>query len=158
MNLSEWAIRHHISIQALVELRQMMIGNEDATVADYGISESAVASEVRLEASVHGGRLWRNNVGAGMLENGSFVRWGLANDSKAINDTIKSSDLIGIKPVLIEHRHVGSVVGQFVAREIKRPDWKFSNTQREVAQLRFIELIVALGGDACFATGMGTFK
>lgn len=116
--------------------------------------EANIQNQVRLEASRQGWYLWRNNVGAGKLENGSFVRFGLANDSKAVNDHIKSGDLIGIKPVLITQAMVGTVIGQFVSRECKRKGWKFSaNNARDVAQARWADLILILGGDASITTG-----
>lgn len=158
MNLHEWAIRNHVSMQALQELQDMLLSKDIATSHNGEGSEAKVVNDIRLEASSVGGRLWRNNVGAGKLEDGSFLRWGLANDSKALNEKIKSSDLIGIMPITITEKHIGSIIGQFVAREVKRPGWKYAGTDRELAQLRFIELIVALGGDACFATGIGTIK
>lgn len=101
-------------------------------------------------------RLWRNNVGGTYTEEGSFLRYGLANDSKQMNDAIKSHDLIGIRPVLIEQHHVGKIIGQFVSREVKAAGWKYRGTKREEAQLRWAELIASLGGDACFANGEGT--
>ena len=39
------------------------------------VIEAEVQNQVRLLASKEGWRLWRNNVGAGELQNGSFVRW-----------------------------------------------------------------------------------
>lgn len=116
--------------------------------------EAQAQNAVRLAASQAGARLWRNNLGAGKLENGSFVRWGLANDTAALNDHIKSGDLIGIRPVLITPAHVGQVLGVFVSREVKRPGWRFRpNDKREAAQQRWIELVRGLGGDAAFTTG-----
>jgi hypothetical protein len=121
-------------------------------------SEAAVQVRVRLEASKLGIHLWRNNVGVTFGEDGVPVRYGLANDSKALNQQIKSSDLIGIRPVMITQEHVGTVMGQFVAREVKREGWKYTGSAREVAQQRFIDLIKSLGGDACFASRAGTLK
>jgi len=92
-------------------------------------------------------------VGAGKLENGNFLRWGLANESKAVNEQIKSGDLIGIQPVLIQPAHVGTIIGQFVSREVKKPGWRYTGRGREPAQLAWAELIIALGGDASFTTG-----
>ena len=119
-------------------------------------SESGILSDIRLEASERGSRLWRNNVGATYTAQGDFIRYGLANDSKQLNTAIKSADLIGIRPILITQAHVGQVIGQFISREVKRPDWKWRGTPAEKAQLAWADLIMSLGGDACFAIGRGT--
>ena len=128
--------------------------NDTANVR--GESEAYIQSLVRLEASRKGARLWRNNVGAAVMQDGSFVRYGLANDSKAVNNAIKSADLIGIKPVLITLDLVGCTIGQFVSREIKASDWKYRGTDRERAQLAWALFILSLGGDAAFTNREGT--
>ncbi len=115
-------------------------------------TEAGVQNRERLRASVAGGRLWRNNVGCLKNEDGAFVRYGLANDSKRINKQFKSSDLIGIQPVVVQPHDVGHTFGLFVAREVKRPGWKYTATEREVAQLAFLTLIESLGGDARFVS------
>ena len=119
-------------------------------------NETTIQDQIRLEASQAGLRLWRNNVGACRDTKGRLIRYGLANDSAAVNRALKSSDLIGIRPVVVTQEHVGRIIGQFVAREVKRSGWEYHGTPREQAQLRFIELVRSLGGDACFATGKGT--
>jgi hypothetical protein len=115
--------------------------------------ESDIQAKVRLEASRNGIRLWRNNVGALKTPDGSYLRYGLANDSPHLNAVFKSSDLIGIRPILITQDMVGKTIGQFVAREVKAPGWLYRDTQRERAQRAFIDLINKLGGDAAFTTG-----
>jgi hypothetical protein len=115
--------------------------------------ESDAQDACRLAASNSGAVLWRNNVGAGTLHTGEFIRWGLANDSTAMNKRVKSADLIGIRPVLIMPHHVGMTLGQFVSREIKHPGWVYKGTDREVAQLEWLKIISAHGGDAQFSTG-----
>jgi hypothetical protein len=156
MNLNQWAIKWGVPFEAIQDLRyQFGIINTDVPLKT-GESETAIQTRVRLEASQKGSRLWRNNVGAFRNETGAFIRFGLLNDSKQLNKNIKSSDLIGIKPILITHEHVGQLIGQFLAREIKPSDWKYTGTDREKAQLKFIELIASLGGDACFAINEGT--
>ena len=119
-------------------------------------NETTIQDQIRLEASEAGLRLWRNNVGACRDTKGRLIRYGLANDSAAVNRALKSSDLIGIRPVVITPDHVGQTIGQFVAREVKRSGWTYHGTPREQAQQRFIDLVRSLGGDACFATGKGT--
>ena len=156
--LDAWARRWQIPPHVLIDLK-MRLGIAHTGVSPGGSlaqSESAVQSIVRLEASRKGARLWRNNVGAFMADNGSFVRYGLANESTGVNRTIKSADLIGIRPVLITLEHVGCVIGQFLSREVKASNWKYTGSDREQAQLRWAELILSLGGDACFVIGEGT--
>ena len=156
MIFADWAARWGVHPNAMAELQQRMLGLDGTPGAVTGKSEAAVQSQVRLEASRKGGRLWRNNVGAGYAEDGSFMRWGLANDSAQVNKVIKSADLIGLRPVLIEPKHVGLVIGQFVSREVKAAGWRYTGTDREVAQLNWTTLVNTLGGDAAFATGEGT--
>jgi len=151
-HLTAWAKRHGVTQAALADLLAMMGVAESAPVKS-GKSEAAVQTEIRLAASKLGGRLWRNNVGAGKLEDGSFVRWGLANDSKAMNTAIKSSDLIGILPTVVTPEMVGTTVGVFWSVEVKKEGWRFGGSPREVAQLRWIELVRSLGGVAYFSTG-----
>lgn len=156
---SEWARRHGVSEQAVADLKATLLRELDCetkpTSTTSGL-ESPVNGWVRQEAAEKGGRLFRNNVGSALNAKGVPVRFGLANDSKAVNERIKSSDLVGIRPVKIEPRHVGMTFGLFVARECKRPGWVFKGTPRENAQLKWLCLIAILGGDAAFATGKGT--
>lgn len=157
MNLEQWAIKWGVSYEAIQDLRKQFGAiNTDPVTPVRGNSEVAVQNEIRLEASKAGLRLWRNNVGAIKDERGVPVRYGLCNDNAQLNASLKSSDLIGIRPVLIQPHHVGTVIGQFVAREVKAPTWRYTATAREMAQLRFLELVTSLGGDACFANSVGT--
>jgi hypothetical protein len=156
-NIVQWAIRHGVSHVALAELRQLMGVDKSTDVAsDTGKSEAAVQTAVRLEASRVGARLWRQNVGACKDDTGRMIRYGLCNDSAALNKRIKSSDLVGIRPVIITPDMVGHTIGQFIAREIKKPSWHYTGTDREKAQLAFGELVISLGGDFAFANSEGT--
>jgi hypothetical protein len=105
MILYQWAQRHGVPLAAIRELEALLgvIDRPDINVVP-GQSEGAVQSLVRLEAANKGVYLWRNNVGGGTLEDGSFVRWGLANDSSQVNAKLKSGDLIG--------RHIRKPRGQ----------------------------------------------
>lgn len=150
MLLEEWALRWGVPLQALQELRGL-VGIEPT---EPGAGDEAVAQyHVRLAAARRGDYLWRNNVGACRDQSGRMIRYGLANDSERINRVIKSSDLIGFTRVTIAPEHVGRTVAQFTAYEIKRPGWHYAGTEREVAQLAFINLVNANGGRAKFLTG-----
>ena len=154
----QWAARHGVSLQALAELQAVfgMQGGHDLPPEVKGHSEAAVQAAVRLEAARKGVRLFRNNVGALVDSRGVPVRYGLANDSKQVNEVMKSADLIGWRPVLISPQHVGLVLAQFVSRECKKPDWRYTGDDREPAQLAWAQLVTAGGGDAAFCTGVGT--
>lgn len=159
MNLYVWAARWKIPLEAVADL-QNLIGL-DGTPGDdghVGKSEAFAQSQVVLEAARKGIRLWRNNVGVLEDSRGVPVHFGLANDAKGTNKLIKSSDLIGVRPVRVTQQMVDGhcVIGQFVGREIKKPGWKYSGVDREEKQLNFAALVCSLGGDAAFATGEGT--
>lgn len=156
ITLTQWAEKHGISPQALYELECILTGQIPGITHLQGKGESTVQSLVRLEGARKGCRLWRNNVGVLQDINGRPVRYGLANDSKQLNESLKSSDLIGWRRVLIEPHHVGHVIAQFVSRECKESNWKYHGSTREVAQMNWINLVVADGGDAKFCTGEGT--
>ena len=156
MTLQEWADRWRIPPQALDELTRTPEGGMIITVQGDR-SEGNVQSRVRLEASRKGVKLFRNNVGAGKLSSGSFVRWGLANDSTKLNEAVKSGDLIGLRPVLIQPHHIGRVIGQFVSRECKREGWKFSaNDPADCAQVRWAAFVNLNGGDAAIVQNEGS--
>lgn len=153
-NLNQWAIKWNIPYAALEDLRyEFGIIDMTPKKTKEGGSESAVQTRIRLEGVAKGINLMRNNVG---VDPQTHVRYGLANDSPTLNKKCKSSDLIGIKPISIKPIHVNMVIGQFVAREIKKEKWVYAATEEEQAQLKFLEMIVAYGGDACFANSEGT--
>jgi len=143
ISLQQWAQKHRIPAPAIMELLELFgINNHIVPVTTDTGAEAQAQQKVRLAASKAGVRLWRNNVGAYKDERGNFIRYGLCNDSAKLNDALKSSDLIGIKPG-----------GQLVAREVKRPGWVYKGTDRERAQLAVIQLVKGMGGDAAFTTG-----
>ena len=119
-------------------------------------SESQVQIAVRLATNLTGGMLLRNNSGVAreLREGGQLrhVRYGLGNDSVALNKTFKSSDLIGITPVYIQEHHVGRIFGVFTGIEVKAGNWKYRGGTRETAQLKFITTVREQGGIADFVT------
>jgi hypothetical protein len=141
MTYDQWAARWP---EAAAELRAIALSSIIST-APEGADEAYAQIQVRLEASQKGHRLFRNNVGAAYLKNGTFV-----------NKTLKSADLIGIKRVLITHDMVGTTIGQFLSREVKHPGWTYAATEREKAQVNWANLVLSLGGDAAIVTGPGS--
>lgn len=109
--------------------------------------ESPVQQAQRLAASRAGARVWRNNVGACVAEDGRQIRYGLCNDSSQLNRAIKSADLIGIQPVLITAEMVGTHLGVFVSIECKAPGAR-TDPARLLAQEAWRDVIRAAGGYA----------
>lgn len=123
------------------------------------MKESANASHIRLDAAQIGVDLWRNNVGVLCDRNGRPVRFGLCNDSAALNEKIKSSDYIGITPVLITPDMVGQVFGVFTAIETKDSGWELlPSDDRGLAQQNFHDIVKKAGGFAGFATCVEEFR
>jgi len=116
--------------------------------------EDQIQTEIRLVTANNNGMLFRNNTGVAVNPAGQHIRYGLANESKAQNKRVKSSDLIGIQQVIIGPEHIGRTLGVFVAIEVKREGWKYTGTDREQAQLKFIEKIREFGGLAGFAASV----
>ena len=122
------------------------------------LSEAGVQSRVLLGAAPLGFHLFRNNVG--VLRNpdtGQPVRYGLANDSPAINKKWKSGDLIGFRTITITPEMVGQQVAVFVSRECKKEGWTYSGDAHEAAQLNWANLVNRAGGDACFVSSPDGF-
>lgn len=161
LDLEQWAKRWGVQHAAIVELAQMARACADT----YDVpepkrgddSEAAVMSECRIYSNNYG-RLWRNNNGALKDANGRLVRYGIANDTKEMNKSFKSSDLIGLRPILIGPEHVGRVIGQFWAVETKERGWLWRGTPEEKAQLAFGLFVRSMGGRFTFANGVRDLK
>ena len=117
-------------------------------------SEAKVSQDIQLEAPRHGVVLWRNNVGVATDMSGRPVRYGLSNVSPQQNKKFKSSDFIGITPVLITQDMVGQTIGAFTSIEAKNSSWHWTGKGREVAQNNWLELVRKYGGIAQFAAGV----
>lgn len=151
--LLKWQRKHGITDEALADLADIVGLTVEAGDSD---GEHKVQDDARLLASKKGWRLFRNN--KGVLpdpKTGRWIRFGLCNDNPTIGKRLRSSDLIGIRPVVITPDMVGTTIGQFMAREIKKAGWRYKGTEHEEAQLAFGTLIIGLGGDFKFWNGEG---
>lgn len=160
--LQDWAALWGIPQEALDDLadRSVYACTPENDTAMKSHAESYVQSLVRLAAPAAGLVLWRNNVGALQDKAGRVVRYGLANDSKQLNETIKSGDLIGWQTVTITADMVGQRFARFVSIECKEVGWEFGRAgreteqgEREWAQHRWAQMVTAAGGVACFSAG-----
>lgn len=156
MNIYDWAVKWNVPAEAMHDLTNFLTAATTEPKPMKGKSEAAVQAAVELEMAEKGGLFFRNNVGVAFREDGAPVRFGFANESAEENRRLKSSDLIGLRPIRITQAHVGRIIGQFVVRETKKVDWVYKATPRELAQLNFIILISLNGGDARFANKVGT--
>ena len=122
------------------------------------MKETPVQQRVRLEAGYSDIMLWRNNVGVLPDRDGRPVRFGLANESAKQNAEFKSSDLIGIYPMLITPAMVGQRVGVFIAPETKHTDWHMTPSDAHAkAQLAFHDVVRQYGGRAGFVRSAEEF-
>jgi hypothetical protein len=103
-------------------------------VSSSSSSEHEIQQRIRLACGRGAVRLWRNNTGALVDQQGRFVRFGLCKGS---------SDLIGLRSVVVTPEMVGQRIAQFVALEIKAPQGVVSPEQQA-----FLRLVQQLGGIA----------
>jgi hypothetical protein len=114
------------------------------------VTETDVSATIRIEGAKRGLVLMRNNSGAFKDASGRWIRFGLGNDSKRVNELMKSSDLIGTMSGV--YWGFPNIFGIIACVESKKPGWRYVGTERELAQLAFINLMRRHGGFACFAT------
>lgn len=119
-------------------------------------SEAQVQADVRLRAPSLRMHLFRNNNGVLKDASGRPVRYGLANDSKALNKVVKSADLIGGTEVTITQEMVGKTILQFTSVETKPEEFNGpigkDEIERYEAQVAWANFINSLGGRAFIVT------
>lgn len=116
-------------------------------------NEAVVQQQVRLAVARLGGLPMRNNVGACTDDTGRVIRYGLMNDTPALNKQFKSSDLMCIIPITVTQEMVGMTIAVPAPLECKRPGWHLTpGDQRGQAQKRFIDLVRGVGGLGGFVT------
>jgi len=101
------------------------------------MTESRLVARLRVELSMLGARIFRNNVGMAIDRKGHTIRFGLC---------AGSSDLIGWVPVTITREMVGREVAVFTALECKSRTGRASTRQKN-----FLAAVRAAGGIAVLA-------
>lgn len=101
-------------------------------------NEQAIQNRIRIALGARPDlKLFRNNTGAYRDQNGQFVRFGLC---------VGSSDLIGLRSVVVTPDMVGKKVALFSAIEVK------AEKGRPTAdQTRFLHVVSEMGGLAGIA-------
>lgn len=156
MTYEQWAERYPGAAQALL---QVIAPTEQHVVDADGTTEAWAQQRVRMQVARQGSMAWRNNVGATPANCRACgapqqpVRYGLANDSHALNKQIKSSDLICAIRRRVVPEMVGTTIAQFGSIECKRPGWTFTGRGEEAGQAAWLALVARLGGYATFSTG-----
>lgn len=149
MTYTEWAAKYPEAAREL----NAVVAPEPVPVTPSALSEAWAQQNTRFDLAKQGAMSWRNNVGALLDSRGVPVRFGLANESSAMNEKIKSSDLICAIPRVIGPGDVGRTIAQFGSIECKPPGWEYAGTPHEQAQKAWLVLIESIGGYAKFSTG-----
>lgn len=118
--------------------------------------EKNIQESIQIEASKLGNKLFINTSGAFQDQTGRLIRFGLGHVTK--NNHFKSSDLIGFTPIVITPEMVGRKIAVFTAVEVKKTKWKYTATEREIAQLKFLDVVKMNGGISCFCNSIDSYK
>lgn len=118
--------------------------------------EAKASQIVRLRASEWGTRLFRNNNGMAYSPTGQPIFFGLGNEGRDGNKVMKSSDFIGVTPILITPEMVGKTIGVFTSIEVKPEGFKIRDSynpkSREYAQDKWNQMVRMNHGIAGFAS------
>lgn len=118
--------------------------------------EAKASQIVRLRASEWGSRLFRNNNGMAYSPTGQPIFFGLGNEGRDGNKVMKSSDFIGVTPILITPEMVGKTIGVFTSIEVKAEGFKLRDSynpkSREYAQDKWNQMVRMNHGIAGFAS------
>lgn len=105
------------------------------------MSEQRIQQQIRLACSRGPTRLWRNNTGKIIGQDGRMVTFGLCPGS---------ADLIGYRSITITPEMVGQTVAVFAAIEVKAPQGRPT-----AEQTAFLQHVREAGGVAGIARSVG---
>lgn len=116
------------------------------------MSEHTIMHRIMLAVSRAGTVIWRNNVGTAWAGQATVARRPMQVMLQPGDAVVRqarplhaglckgSSDLVGLTPVVVAQRHVGTTLGVFTAIEVK------SGTKATEEQKNFIRHVLKLGG------------
>jgi hypothetical protein len=118
--------------------------------------ENKATEDVKLRAAMYNATLMRNNTGVAYTKDGRPVFFGLGNEGKKSNDSIRTSDLVGWTTITVTPEMVGKQVAVFTAPEVKKLGFikklSYNPNTREHGQNIFREQVINAGGIADFVT------
>lgn len=114
------------------------------------MSERRIQSEIMLALAEHGITGWRQNVGTGWAGDVQKMPDGsvLVRNPRPIHAGLckGSSDIIGLRSVVITQAMVGAMIAQFTALEVKQPG-RYPTPEQQ----RFLDFVRSKGGIAMVA-------
>lgn len=124
--------------------------------------EGKASLNVRLAANALGCRLYKNNSGVAYDASNRPVFFGLGNEGKKDNESIRTPDWVGWMTVTITPDMVGKKIPVFAAIDAKKLGFRRKTSYpvgtREYGQHKFFELVTGVNGVAGFATNAGDVK
>lgn len=125
-------------------------------VSKYETPETIAKRVVLLRVGQYRSRMFKNNTGVAYTENGRPVFFGLGNDGKKDDDSIRTPDDVGWTTITITPEMVGKEVAVFTAIDSKKLGFvvksDYTKGTREYGQNKFFNLVLKSGGIAGFAS------
>lgn len=124
--------------------------------------EGKASLNVRLAANALGCRLYKNNSGVAYDASNRPVFFGLGNEGKKDDESIRTPDWVGWMTVTITPDMVGKKIPIFAAIDAKKLGFSRKTSYpvgtREYGQNKFFELVTGVNGVAGFATNAKDVK
>lgn len=124
--------------------------------------EGKASLNVRLAANALGCRLYKNNSGVAYDASNRPVFFGLGNEGKKDDESIRTPDWVGWMTVTITPDMVGKKIPIFAAIDAKKLGFSRKTSYpvgtREYGQNKFFELVTGVNGVAGFATNAQDVK
>ncbi len=125
-------------------------------MAKYETPETTAKRLVLLRAGQYRARLFKNNTGVAYTQDGRPVFFGLGNEGKKDDESIRTPDDVGFTIITVTPDMVGKEIAVFTAIDSKKAGFRvksdYTKGTREYGQNKFFELVKKHGGIAGFAS------